>query len=370
VNLPKAARARRGLAAALLLSSLLLATSAVPAEAHRRAAFPTESLGGRGVNVEALQHLLRNAGWQLPVDGVFGPPTQAAVAAVQAAHDIRRSGVADEATWRELAPTLSAGDVGEAVIAAQLLLNAKDGAGLTAGGVFDRATEAAVGDFQRRLGLSLSSAVDTPTWRSLLWHFIKPDFRSNTLCDYHSGNGKAANWGTAATVAQLEAAAALFYQRTGLYTSVGELSFRYGGPISGHSTHELGLDVDLGLIRRDGRHCRRLGLDYRQAQYDRAMTGEVIRAIYEAAPGRVKLIYFNDPVLVREGLVVRFPNHSHHLHVRYCEVGHSQSRYRCTSPALPGPDELEAQLHLGAALASAIISAPRLWPPLPPAVRY
>lgn len=355
-------RAARGPAVALLLTTLLLGAGALPAEANRRAAFPSESLGSRGVNVAALQHLLRAAGWQLPVDGVFGAPTQAAVAAFQEVNDLRRTGIADERTWQALAPTLLRGAVGEAVVAAQLLLNAKDGAAIATSGTFDAATEAAVRDFQRRLGLSSSGVVDPPAWRALTWHFVKPDFRDALMCDYHSGNGKAANWGTSATVAQLEAAAALFHQWTGLRTSVGELSFRYGGPISGHATHQLGLDVDIGLTRRDGRHCRRLGIDYRQAQYDRATTRELIRAIYETAPGRVKLIYFNDPVLIREGLVVRYPNHGHHLHVRYCEADHAQSRYRCVAPELPDRADLDAQLQAAALHAASTIGAPRVSP--------
>jgi peptidoglycan hydrolase-like protein with peptidoglycan-binding domain len=370
VNPIRAVPAARGPAVVLLLTALLLGITAHPAEASRRAAFPTESLGSRGVNVAALQHLLRHAGWQLPVDGVFGPATQAAAAAFQEANDLRRTGGVDERTWQELAPTLLPGAVGEAVVAAQLLLNAKDGAAIAESGTFEATTEAAVSEFQRRLGLSRSGIVDTPTWRGLAWHFVKPDFRNSTLCDYHSGNGKAANWGTSSTVAQLEAAAALFHSRTGLNTSVGELGFRYGGPISGHATHQFGLDVDLGLIRRDGRHCRRLGLDYRQAQYDRQMTRELIQAIYETAPGRVKLIYFNDPVLIREGLVVRYPNHGHHLHVRYCEVGHAPSRYRCATPELPERDELEEQLQI-AAVTAASTAGPRRVAPLDlAALRY
>jgi peptidoglycan hydrolase-like protein with peptidoglycan-binding domain len=362
VNPIRAVSVARGPAVVLLLTALLLGATALPAEANRRAAFPAESLGSRGVNVAALQHLLRHAGWRLPVDGDFGPATQAAVAAFQEANDLRRTGVVDERTWQGLVPALLPGAVGEAVVAAQLLLNAKDGAAIAESGTLEAATGAAVKDFQRRLGLSRSGIVDTPTWRALAWHFVKPDFRNSTLCDYHSGNGKAANWGTSATIAQLEAAAALFHSRTGLYTSVGELSFRYGGPISGHATHQLGLDVDFGLIRRDGRHCRRLGLDYRQAQYDRQMTRELIQAIYETAPGRVKLIYFNDPVLIREGLVVHYPNHGHHLHVRYCEVDHAQPRYRCAKPELPERDELEEHLRVAAVAAGPTAGARRFAP--------
>ena len=322
-----------------LLSLLLLTGLAAPVEAHRRAVFPAESLGASGINVTALQHLLRERGWSLSIDGIFGSGTQAAVAAFQRAAGLDPDGVVDAATWTALLPPLGSRARGEAVTALQHLLNGKRRVGLSLNATYDGATLSAVIAFQKHMGLRASGEMDLASWRNLLWHYVFPDFADSPLCDYHSGSGRAAHWGTSATVAHLEAAAALFRERSGLRISVGELSFQHGGPIPNHSTHEVGLDVDLGLIRRDGRHCHRLGLDYRDAQYDRQRTRELIQAIYETAPGRVKLIYFNDPVLVREGLVVRYPNHGHHLHVRYCEVGHAQRPYRCAVPALSAASE-------------------------------
>jgi len=331
---------RRPLLVAAVLGLLLGAMGTVPAEAHRRAVFPTESLGSRGINVTALQLLLRAGGRELTVSGVFDGTTQQHVVALQELAGLKGDGVVNAATWERLLPVLVPGARTEAVTALQRLLNEKRRSGLAVGGFYDRATREAVTTFQAHMGLSASGNANLATWRNLLWHYVRPDFANTTLCDYHSGNGKASNWATSAAVAQVEAAAALFHQRTGLKTSHGEASFEHGGNISGHSTHEVGLDVDVGLVRRDGRHCRRLGLDYRHAQYDRARTRQLIKAIYDAAPRRVKLIYFNDPVLVREGLVVSYPNHSHHLHIRYCEVGHAQSRYRCPAPALDASLEL------------------------------
>jgi hypothetical protein len=48
-----------------------------------------------------------------------------------------------------------------------------------------------------------------------------------------------------------------------------------------------------------------------------------------AAPGHIKLIYFNDPVLIREGLTRWFSGHDDHLHVRYCEKAYPIATYRC-----------------------------------------
>lgn len=322
---------------AVLLSLLLVAFAAAPVEGHRRAVFPTQALGNRGIDVTALQHLLRARGHSaVAVSGRFDTKTQAAVAAFQKATGLKVNGVANTSTWERLVPHLASGSSGEAVLAVQKLLNRKRRAGLELTGFYGTSTRGAVSIFQRHMGLKVAGVVNLATWRNLLWHYAKPAFASTTLCRYHSGNGSAAHWGTGATVGQLEAAGALFYRRTGFKTSVGELSWEHGGDIPGHATHEVGLDVDLGLIRRDGRHCRLLGLSYKQAQYDRAATRRLIQAIYDTAPGMVKLIYFNDPVLVREGLVVRYPYHNDHLHVRYCEVGHALTRYRCPAPSLYG----------------------------------
>ena len=43
----------------------------------------------------------------------------------------------------------------------------------------------------------------------------------------------------------------------------------------------------------------------------------------------MKLIYFNDPVLIREGLTPQFRGHDDHLHVRFCEPYYPLVTYRC-----------------------------------------
>jgi hypothetical protein len=110
--------------------------------------------------------------------------------------------------------------------------------------------------------------------------------------------------------------------------AIGDVSLEHGGDIAGHDTHELGLDVDVRLIRKDRRQCT-VGSNWRLASYDRAATRALIKAIRATAPGHVKLIYFNDPVLIGEGLTTRFSGHDDHLHIRYCEVGYPVAAYRC-----------------------------------------
>ena len=329
---------------ALLVTLIMLGAGGSLADARRHSAFPTLALGNVGPDVVAVQHLLRHAGFGLDPDGLFDAATQAAVAETQTVRGLRVDGVVDTDTWQALIVPVGPGDAGEAVRAVQRLLNAKRGAGLAETALYDQPTTAAVSAFQRHVGLPRSGAVDEATWRSLLVHFVRASRTADTLCHYHSGNGHAAKWGTASTIGQLEVAAAAFHALTGMRASVGEISFIRGGAIRHHATHETGLDVDLGLIRRDGRHCRRLGLSHRHAQYDRDATRQLIQAIYDSAPGMVKLIYFNDPQLIREGLVVRYPRHDDHLHVRYCTPRHPDQRYRCAAPDLPPTAERQEVL--------------------------
>ena len=101
---------------------------------------------------------------------------------------------------------------------------------------------------------------------------------------------------------------------------VGDASCEHGGNIPLHETHEVGLDVDVRPIRDAENQCT-WGTNWRFASYDRAATRTLIKTIRAAAPGHVKLIYFNDPVLIREGLTTWFSGHDDHLHIRYCETG-------------------------------------------------
>ncbi len=159
-------------------------------------------------------------------------------------------------------------------------------------------------------------------------HFEYPAFERSSLSDHadESGNGTAANWGTAAAVAQIEAAAQTVYGKGLGPVAIGDISFEHGGDIDGHKTHENGLDVDIRPMRKDPQQALR-GTYWYWESYDRAATRELVRTIRATAPGHVKLIYFNDPVLVREGLTTSYPYHDGHLHIRYGERYHPNSYY-------------------------------------------
>ena len=309
-----------------LIAAVVLVIASAPPVAALSGDYPNASAGNRGANVRALQSLLRDHGAMIGVTGVFDSPTVAAIQAFQAERGLTVNGQAGSLTWSALVVRLETGSSGEAVTGLKRLLNEKRRTKLALTGEYDIAVATAVSAFQAHARLVVTGVADAGTWRALLAHLELPAFGS-TLCDYSVGNGTA-NWGTAAAIGQLEAAASSL-RRAGISRpAVGDLGFEHGGDIAGHQSHEQGLDVDLRPMRRDDRQCS-WGTNWRSSTYDRSATRALVRAIRATAPGHVKVIYFNDPTLVREGLTRWYSGHDDHLHVRYCERVHPLAAYRC-----------------------------------------
>ena len=306
--------------------AMLLLVGAVGQAAALSGAYPNQSIGNRGVNVKVLQHLLRQHGSTIAVSGVFDDVTAAAVRAFQRANGLADDGDADRLTWVALVLPLGAGDTGEAVTGLQRLLNEKRLAGLALTGIYDAPTGSAVAAFQRHVGLAATGGAAAGTWRALLAHLELPVW-GRTLCDYSVGNGKA-NWGTSAAIGQLQAAARQVKDLGHSRVALGDIGFQHGGNIPGHVTHEQGLDVDVRPMRKADDQCT-WGVSWRWSTYDRAATRDLIKAVRVTAQGHVKLIYFNDPVLIKEGLVRWYAGHDDHLHVRYCEAVHQVAAYGC-----------------------------------------
>jgi peptidoglycan hydrolase-like protein with peptidoglycan-binding domain len=311
----------------ILFATLLLAAT-TPGVAAYSSRFPTQSLGNRGADVRAIQGLLTARGFPVPIDGIFAATTEDRVKAFQASRGLAADGVVRDATWAKLIPTMGTGYTGQAVKVLQRQLNEKRFAHLVVDGLYTTATRSAVITFQRHMGMAPPYGTVGPlTWRNLLWHYDYPAFTATSLCDYSDGNGRA-NWGTGAAIGQLEAAAKAFFKTGHGRVAVGDLSWEHGGNIPGHATHEVGLDADLRLIRFYRNQCT-VGTTWRTPYYDRSATRMLINAIRAAAPGHVKLVYFNDPVLIHEGLTTWYAGHDDHLHVRYCERSYPNTMYRC-----------------------------------------
>ncbi|MGQ0837722.1 penicillin-insensitive murein endopeptidase [Actinokineospora sp.] len=320
-------RIRLGL---VLVAVAAMATTLItPAHAFAGAFFPTQSAGNRGTDVLAMQYLLQHHGRQVTADGIFGSGSAAAVRDFQQAKGLAADGVVGPGTWGALVVTISQGASGPAVRALQVELNAKRRTSSAVTGTFDSGTRSAVIAFQQHAGIGADGIVGPTTWRNLLWHYDYPDFAAG-LCDQNpDGNGTAGNWGTAAAVGQVEAAARQYASTGNGRIPLGDIGFEHGGDIPGHGSHEVGLDVDLWPIRTDSAQCTASRITWQSSTYDRAATRALVQAIRSTAPGHVKLVFFNDPVLISEGLTTQYPNHDNHLHVRYCENVHPNSLYDC-----------------------------------------
>jgi len=341
--------ARRRLALSVAVAAVVLASvvgTAGQALGATTYAWPVQSIGDRGTDVAAIQQLLRAAAGTgsggsarsvvvrgidptvVPIDGVFGAATALGVRAFQTSRGLPRTGIVDAATWSALAPPIGPGSTGDAVAALQRELREKQSASsMPIDGVFGAATATAVKAFQVHMALAQTGSGDATTWRLLVWHYELPRFSSAALCDYSAGNGPA-NWGTAETIATIEAAGRAMVGAGYGRVAVGDVSFELGGPLPGHETHQHGLDADLRLMRKANDQCS-ARTRWSLSTYDRAATRALILAIRAATPGHVKLIYFNDPVLVAEGLTTPLAGHDDHLHVRICEAWHPDPAYRC-----------------------------------------
>ena len=128
-----------------------------------------------------LQQKLRAKGFNVSVDGDFGPNTAAAVRAFQQSRHLGVDGVVGPATWGALnasapaapapsgggaTPTLRQGSRGAAVSSLQNRLRAH-GYNVSVDGDFGPATANAVRSFQRAKGLGVDGVVGPATWSAL-----------------------------------------------------------------------------------------------------------------------------------------------------------------------------------------------------------
>ncbi len=98
---------------------------------------------------------------------------------------------------------------------------------------------------------------------------------------------------------------------------VGDISRCGGGPMPGHHSHRLGVDVDILPMRNDGQET---GVVYQSPAYSRALTQELVNRIRGNGVLRVQYIFFNDSSVTG---VSPWPNHDNHLHVRFFPPGAS-----------------------------------------------
>lgn len=122
--------------------------------------------GDTGFRVSAVQHLLRQRGWSVSADGIFGSGTDSAVRSFQSSRGLTADGIVGQNTWTALVVVVQSGSQGEAVVGAQKCLSAK-GYSTGADGIFGSGTDTQVRAFQRSRGLPDDGIVGSNTWQAL-----------------------------------------------------------------------------------------------------------------------------------------------------------------------------------------------------------
>jgi peptidoglycan hydrolase-like protein with peptidoglycan-binding domain len=123
------------------------------------------------VTVRSLQYLLVQHGAKIPVSGVFGVRTKAAVIKFQKAHHLTADGVVGSKTWNALIVTVKLGSKGPAVRAVQdqaNFRNGKNGHSLNVDGIFGKKTDTWVRGFQKAEGFKVDGVVGKNTWQALV----------------------------------------------------------------------------------------------------------------------------------------------------------------------------------------------------------
>jgi len=95
---------------------------------------------------------------------------------------------------------------------------------------------------------------------------------------------------------------------------VGNISLRGGGPMPPHTSHRQGVDVDFRPLRKDGKAAP---ISYKQGQYSRERTVELVKFIRGNGVLGVVTILFNDTSIPG---VRPWKGHDNHLHVRFREA--------------------------------------------------
>jgi len=144
--------------------------------------------GSRGSAVRDLQSKLRQLGYNISVDGIYGPQTAAAVRDFQRKYGLAVDGIAGPQTLSKLNQVLSGSKQATTSASTGLLRRGSQGAAvrdlqnklrqlgynIAVDGIFGPQTEAAVKDFQKKYGLTVDGIVGPQTLGKLNEVLSKP----------------------------------------------------------------------------------------------------------------------------------------------------------------------------------------------------
>ncbi len=154
-------------------------------------------------------------------------------------------------------------------------------------------------------------AVNAPRWTTM--PFDGPGFTNFEAVDENDQHDFGTNW-LAETIRSLGAAYDGAYLQDNPHAAlltVNDVSLPEGGDTPDHAGHETGLACDLRLPRLDG-GSGGIGNPNTNGAYDR----EAMRAQLVALQDHplVTSVFFNDRVLIGEGLCAHLGGHNNHVH--------------------------------------------------------
>lgn len=273
----------------------------------------------------------------LVADGIVGPPTEAALIAASGqaptpAESTPPSGEfesietpsIDQGTreWVNLSPNY--------VRWAQNALNKVLGLRLAIDGRVGTQTRSAVRRFQQDRGLPVNGRMGPETARALI---AAGADRPQITREMPAGTDASVNTplpasgpgfrsygapnrqiGRPETIRAIQAIGTAWHMAhpNGPRMSIGDISFKGGGKMPPHVSHREGIDVDIRLMRNDGKEGP---VTFTDPAYSRALTQELVNWIVSNGVLRVQYIFFNDPAVSG---VSTWPGHHNHLHVRFC----------------------------------------------------
>ncbi|HYI94834.1 MAG TPA: penicillin-insensitive murein endopeptidase [Bryobacteraceae bacterium] len=300
--------------------------------------------GSKEYNQWVQRALSKALATKLGTDGVLGTKSKAAIRDFQTKKGLPVTGNVDAATDKALraagagAPPIAGRKTGGSPqpLAAdfrkqrpayykwvQESLNKILGLSLVTDGAVGSATKAAIRDFQKKVGISVTGAVDCNTEGKLIEN--NGCRMPHPLVDTQlpvSGPGyysykttlRHKQFGLSETIAALKDIGSRWAAAhpSGPRYGIGEISLQGGGCISGHASHQMGIDVDLAVMRKDGKGGHS---NYRdKSTYSQSLTQELVNLIRTNKVLPVQMILFNDPAVTG---VKKWPNHDNHLHVRF-----------------------------------------------------
>jgi len=281
---------------------------------------------------------------KLKEDGILGKGTAAAIGEFQKKRGLTQTFLADSATIQALIDA-GAGDppipgrktskTPQAIANAdfqkqkaayykwvQDSLNRILGLSLKVDGAFGVSSKAALRDFQKKVGISASGAVDCRTEGKLIQKNgcrkphpeVSTQLPASGLGFYsYKTSTRFKQYGIPETITVLINVGMRWAAKHpgGPRIGIGEISLEGGGCIAGHASHQMGVDVDMALMRNDGREEHTV---VGAAAYSRPFTQELVDLLRANGILKVKRIFLNDSKIKGREYQA---NHDNHIHVRF-----------------------------------------------------